>query len=113
MATLAERIRTAREEWVTVGGHEYLLRRPTKLQLAEFFSREERPWVEVVFIAVVGWKMQEKDLVPGGGGRDAPFEADAFREYASDDDALMVELARCVKEMIDRREAQLEGVEKN
>lgn len=113
MATLADRIRAAREQWVTVGGKEFLVRRPTRLQLARFFAGEDVPWVEIVFLAVVDWRVQELDLVPGGGARIPPFDAEAFREFAADDDAMLLELSERVRAIIQSHNAKMEDVEKN
>lgn len=109
MGSLADRIRAAREQWVTAGGHEWLVRRPTALQIAEFAQRP----VDVVFLAVVGWKIPESALVPGGSGRVAEFDAEAFREYASDRPELLMSLSDLVQKQIAAHREKLETAEKN
>jgi hypothetical protein len=109
MSELADRIRAAREQWVSAGGNEWLVRRPTRLQLLELAGAPR----EVVFISVVDWKISECDLVPGGGGRVLPFDAEAFREYASDQQELITELAQHVSRIINAHAEAKERVEKN
>lgn len=109
MGSLAERIRASREQWVEAGGHQWLLRRLTKLQLAELAKQPG----EVVFQSVVGWKIEEKDLVPGGSGRVPDFDAEAFREYAADRPELLGDLAEHVRKIIEAHEAKLGDAEKN
>lgn len=109
MGTLADRIRAAREEWVTVEGHDWLLRRPTRLQLGQLAGRP----ADTVFSCVVGWKIPESELVPGGAGRVPEFDAEAFREYASDRPELLTGLSEHVMRMIQAHRTAQEAVEKN
>jgi len=109
MSTLADRIRASREQWVKAGGQEWLLRRLTKLQLSEMKTTP----AEIVFASVVGWKLKELDLVPGGSGRVPEFDPEAFREYASDRIDLLHELAEHVMSMINAHASAMEAAEKN
>jgi len=112
--SLADQIRKSREQWVTAQGKEFLLRRPTKLQIATMgLGQDGKPWVEIAFACTVDWKVLESDLIPGGGGRVAPFDSDAFREYASDQPELLVELSNNVHRMIETFDAKREEVSKN
>ena len=99
MATLIERLRAARETWTTVGQYEFLLRRPTALQVARW--RDE---AEVSFLGrvIVGWKgVRELDLVPGGEGSPVPFDAGLCVEWIEDKPeiytALMAEVNRILE----------------
>jgi hypothetical protein len=109
MSTLADRIRAAREQWVTAEGKQFLLRRPTRLQLADLNGQPR----EVVFSSVVGWKLTELDLVPGGSGRVPEFDPEAFREYASDRIDLVNSLAQELQRMISAHSEAMEAAEKN
>lgn len=110
MSSLAERIRAAREQWRPAGGHDWLLRRPTRLQIADHAGDPRA----IVFASVVSWKITETELgVPGGSGRIPEFDPEAFREYVSDRLELLMELADHVRTMVDQHRASLEDAEKN
>lgn len=95
MPTLLERMRAARETWVQVQGYALLVRRPTALELAEIGGDLRR----LLRTAVVGWQMRELDLVPGGDGQPAPFDADALAEWVADKPTLLNELLERIHEI--------------
>lgn len=81
MATLAERVRAGREKWVKSGGHEFLLRRPTDLQMVAWRNDTNDAFLAKV---IVGWKLKEHEIAPGGSGEVPPFDPEAFVEWVGD-----------------------------
>jgi len=106
---LADRIRAAREQWVSAGGHEFLIRRPTDLQLSKF---SVAPVSELVVSCVVGWKVPEHQLVAGGDAVVPVFDPEAFREWSGDHIEMLSELADKVKEIIEQHQEKKEALEK-
>lgn len=110
--SLADRIRASREEWVTVGGYELNVRRPTDVQLARW-QQEGSDRMRLVTMSVVDWKIPEKDLVAGGGGKVPPFDTEAFREWIEDRVDLVVELAQKIISIINAYADKQQELEKN
>lgn len=107
MATLIERLRTAREEWVTAGGYDFLIRRPSALQLARWRDEADVPFLGRV---IVNWRgVRELDLVPGGDGAAVPFDVETCVEWLEDKPelytALVVETQRIIEAHYSAREA--------
>ncbi len=86
MATLAEKIRAARESVINVRSHKLTIRRPTAADIIDRpgSDKDTRDHLQYWCQFVVGWDMQWIDLVPGGAPDPAPFEADGFYEWVSD-----------------------------
>jgi len=98
MATMLERLRAARESWVEVGEFEFLIRRPTDVEM--FRARGEHPSVFLRRV-VMNWRgVREMDLVPGGGPDPAPFEADVLVEWAEDRQQIYLDLVAAVEAQI-------------
>lgn len=98
MATLIERLRAARESWVKVGGFEFLIRRPTDVEM--FRARGENPSAFLRRV-VMDWRgVREIDLVPGGAPEPAPFDVDVLVEWAEDREQIYLDLVRAVEEQI-------------
>jgi hypothetical protein len=112
MATLLERLRAARESWVSTGegSFEVLLRRPTELQLARW---RQDPGEQVLARCLVGWRgITEAELVPGGEGRVPPFDVGACVEYLEDRPAAYAKVFEGLQGLLDARAARTEAVEK-
>lgn len=111
MSALADKIRKARESVVPVGGFDFTIRRPTDMDMLEF-NKAREPSGLVKF--VVGWdKVKELDLIPGGDGHPAPFDADACAEWLSDRADLFVPLVNAIVESFQAHKSRLEEAEKN
>lgn len=93
MAGLADKIRKARESTVESGGFKFTIRRPTD---AEAVALGDVSTVQLLGRFVVGWNMKEIDLLPGGSPIDAPFDAEAFTEWVSDQPDVSLELSKAV-----------------
>ena len=80
---LIERLRAARESWAKVGEIELLIRRPTRYQLA---SWQDDPGIGPLRHCIVGWRgVSEITLgIPGGDGRELPFDAAVCMEWLED-----------------------------
>jgi hypothetical protein len=98
MATLLERLRAARESWVKVGEFEFLIRRPTDVEMLR--ARGDLP-SEFLRRVVIDWRgVREIDLVPGGDPTPAPFDAALLVEWAEDRQQLYVDLVSAVENQI-------------
>lgn len=112
MSTLLERLRAARESWVSTGegSFEVLLRRPTELQLARW---RQQPGDFVLRQCLVGWRgITEADLVPGGEGKTPAFDADTCAEYLEDRPDAYAKVFEGLQHLLDARAARTEAVEK-
>jgi hypothetical protein len=88
MPTLIERLRAAREQWTTVEGHSFLIRRPTAYEAAHLMGRGNDD-TAVVRTCVVAWRdVRELDIVPGGDDAPAAFSPDVLVEWAQDRPAI-------------------------
>lgn len=112
MPTLAERLRAARETWVTVEGVELLIRRPTALEATELARAGA---VERLRATVVGWRgVTEQTLrVPGGTADPVPFDADTFVEWVADQPKVLVGVSEEIKRIVEAHKARREALEKN
>jgi hypothetical protein len=88
---LLQRMERGREEWIVVEGHEFQVRRPTAVKIMEDALRA-RPMREVLLEVLVGWKLKEHELVPGGGGDVPPFDARACVSWLEDRPSLYGEV---------------------
>lgn len=107
---LADQIRKARESTIEAGGYTFTVRRPTALQLAEWRGLSGLQWLTRV---VVGWNVPEHELVPGGGGKVPPFDAEAFVEWAGDRPDVFAEIAQQAQALIEAHYATEGAAEKN
>lgn len=99
MASLIDRLRASRESWVEVGGFGFRVRRPTALELARWQGEAEVPFLRRV---IVGWRdVRELDLVPGGDGSAASFDADVCAEWLEDRPELYVPLMNEVNRILE------------
>lgn len=90
MASVIERMRAAREEWVTVQGFDFLVRRPTAVELSRWQAEGDAPLLKRV---LVDWRhVRELDLVPGGDGSAPAFDSEVCVEWLEDRPELYVAL---------------------
>lgn len=108
--TLADRIRASREQWVSTGGFEFQIRRPTRVQLGRWANQDV---AALVVQCVVGWKLPEHEIVAGGGGKVPEFDSEAFREWIEDRPEIFAELAEKIQEAIRKHEEDKAAAEKN
>lgn len=110
-ADLLARLRAARETWATVGGREFLLRRPTDVQLLRISRAEDE---DLLRLCLVGWRgITLAELVPGGDGAPAPFELDAAVEWLEDRPQLYTGVCEAIVDLLNGRIATLAESEKN
>lgn len=110
MSALADRIRRARESKVEAGGFGFTVRRPTDAAAATLGSLDA---VAILRRFVVGWTLKEIDLIPGGSPVDAPFDAEAFGEWVSDQPEILGALVNAVVESYKAHAAKRSDAEKN
>ncbi len=81
---LVSRIRAARQSSVDLGnGKSLICRRPTNLEMLEMSGKATQGQILTKFID--GWSgFTELDLVPGGTGAEAKFDAELFAEWVAD-----------------------------
>lgn len=95
--SLADQIRAAREQWVTVGGHEFRIRRPTAYQVATDIKTP----IDKLRHCVVGWKLKELDLIGSAGGGAVPaFDIEALIEWAQDRVDVFVGLVEAIDKTV-------------
>lgn len=106
--SLVEKMRRAREQQVTIGGHKLTIRRPTDLQLTEV-AKDGGLHLRNVAPFVVGWDLTEQDLVPGGTAEPAPFDEEAFVEWIGDQPSVWGDLMGSFSKMITAHRKKMEG----
>lgn len=104
---LIEKIRAARETLVEIGGFEFIIRRPTELEMIEL---QGEPRGRGALRHVIGWgKVKESDLLPSGGPDLLEFDADVCTEWLTDRLDLLSPVVDAVfgsfKQHADQREA--------
>jgi len=109
--SLVEKIRKARESIVEVDGKKFTIRRPTEADMSLMFSQG---WsrIELVRKFVVGWNLQEIDLIPGGDPIAVNFDTDLWVEYVNDKAALWAPIADAIKASITEHNEKVERAEK-
>lgn len=111
MSSLVEKIRRAREARVEAGGHVFVVRRPTDLEMLAFYQAKD-PAHLLRF--VVGWEsVREMDLIPGGDPHPAPFDADACAEWMADRMDLFGPVTDAILRAYEAHSKALEDAEKN
>ena len=127
MATILERLRAAREEWVKVGTFELLFRRPTRFQMAQWAKSadadgEGDPSVRRAVLdprvpireSLIGWRgVTEIMVVPGGEPRAIEFDLDTCLEWLEDNPVLLSEACAGLNGLIESHLARERDAEKN
>lgn len=116
MASILERLRAAREEWVKVGTFELLFRRPTRFQMAQWAGGDGHTLDARVPLreSVIGWRgVTEIMVVPGGEGRALDFDLEACLEWLEDNPALLQQACQGLNDLIERHFAREQDAEKN
>lgn len=109
--SLAEKIRKSREKRIDVGGFEFVIRRPTELEMMQH-ARERDPIKLLRF--VVGWgKVKEIDLIPGGGPNEVAFDAEACAEWLSDCGDLFAPVVEGIVKSYEAGQDEKEAAAKN
>lgn len=110
--TVAEQMRARRETWFKDGDIEFLIRRPRAFDAGQAWAEGGR--AEVALRAVVGWRgMKLSDLLPGEAQTEAPFDAEAFREWIGDRLDVLGRIAAEVGRLIDEYEKAAGADSKN
>lgn len=111
MGILADKMRRARETRITHGVHEFVIRRPTEMEFAEWLR--DRVPVRLLDY-VVDWSgVRECDLVNGGDPHPVEFDRDALVEWATDNSTLFVALTSAVIKSREQYIAQQAAAVKN
>lgn len=92
--SLIEKLKKARETGVEVGNFRFTIRRPTD---QEAIKLESITYIEIAQRFVVNWSgVKEMDIIPGGDGKDVPFDAELWREWCADKPEFWEPLAMAV-----------------
>jgi hypothetical protein len=110
--SLIDKIRKARESVAEVGGHKFTIRRPTEAEQAEMYKDPKFSPLVLVRRCVVGWDLQEIDLIPGGDPIALNFSTDLWVEYIDDKSELWKPLADAIKQSISDHNEKAERAEK-
>lgn len=109
--SLIDKIRKARESVVEVDGKKFIIRRPTEAeQVQALADRASR--LELVRRFVVGWDLQEIDIIPGGDPVDVPFDSALWAEYVDDRADLWEPISSAIRALVDEHNAKVERAEK-
>jgi len=101
---LIEKILRAREQAVTVGERTFTIRRPTSADMVEMEGKNNLDYLRKF---VVGWNLQELDVVPGGGAEPIPYDAEVWAHYLNDRQELWAPLGEAIiKSITDYAEAR-------
>lgn len=110
MSVLAEKIRKSRESVVEAGGFQFTIRRPTDMEMVEFYQRRDP---KQLLRFVVGWdRVRELDLFPGGDPHPAPFDSEACSEWLSDRADLFSPVVTAITDAYQSHKSALEDAEK-
>jgi hypothetical protein len=111
MATVAEKLRKARESTVEVGGFEWIIRRPTDLEAMRLRSSTK---LDELIPHIVGWnKVREMDVLPTGDGHPLAYDPEVCREWLVDRIDLLNELVLKISAAYKAHRAAMEAAEKN
>jgi hypothetical protein len=109
--SLIDKIRKAREQTVEAGGHRFVVRRPTALEMIEI---QDKPRGRAILPFVIGWDgVRELDVVPGGDPHPLPFDVDLCNEWLTDRLDLLSVLADAVFDSFAAHAARQEDAKKN
>ena len=79
---LIDKLRKSREITIHEGGYGFTVRRPTDLEAAQMRGGVDLG--EFLKKFVIGWTLQELDIIPGGNPVHVPFDPDLFGEWIAD-----------------------------
>ena len=114
MNPLIQKMRAARESRVDVGKWNFTIVRPTRIDLGNLGRGPDGRIITMELLKfVVGWNVQEIDIVPGGTGVDVPFDAETFAEWVKDHDEVVIPLVAAIDKAYDDHEKARGEAEKN
>jgi len=96
---------------VEVDGKRFTIRRPTEAEQVQMLA-ERASRLDLVRRFVVGWNLQEIDLIPGGDAVDAKFEPDLWAAYVDDHAELWSPINDAIKASIAEHNLKVERAEK-
>lgn len=123
--SLIDKLRAARESWVTVEGVDLLIRRPTKAEVVRLtYSAVDAPnrttaafdlMEQRLRLGVVGWRgVKESDIIGAGGGAlEVAFDTNLFIEWARDREQLYGKAHEACLKVVEDHEARQGETEKN
>ena len=107
---LLERMQRARERELDVGGHKFVIRRPTD---ADALGMQGKPPLDFVTRFVVGWNLTELDIAPGGNAEPAAFDPEVWASWVADRPDLWEPIATAVLTAYGEHVKQREEAAKN
>lgn len=109
-ADLLQRLRASRETWVTIDRFDFLVRRPTDVQLVRTAGRSDADFLRE---CLVGWRnVRTVDVVPGGDDAPAPFDIETAIEWLEDRADLFPKLLEAIVAVLNARVQRLADAEK-
>lgn len=97
---LVTKIRQSRETIVEVDGKKFTIRRPSEAEQITLFKQDGISSLDLVRLFVVGWDLQEIDLISGGSPVSVDFNAEVWAEYVNDKPSLWVPLSDAITQSI-------------
>ncbi|MDP3322643.1 MAG: hypothetical protein Q8S71_03750 [Hydrogenophaga sp.] len=110
--SLIDKIRKARETTVEANGKKFTIRRPTEAEQAVFYKNPKFTPLDMVRQCVVGWDLQEIDVIPGGDPILLAFTHELWVEYVNDNSELWKPLSEAIKESVRTHNEKVERAEK-
>lgn len=111
--SLLQKIKKAREFEVEFEGTRFTLTRPTDLDALHMKYDSVEEAVLDIPKYVVGWSVQEIDLIPGGSAIAVPTDNEIVAEYLSDKPGLWMPLIEALRDAYkahsDKREARVKN----
>lgn len=108
--SLIDKIRKSRETQVEAAGRKFTIRRPTDEEALAF---GKSGLLEIVKKFVIGWELNEIDIIPGGDASAVPFDAELFAEWVADQPEVWEPLGTAILEAYkahaDKREASIKN----
>lgn len=95
--SLLDKRQAARQSVVEAGGFKFTIRRPTAYERASIGG--QAPF-DLLCKFVVGWNLNEIDLIPGGSPTPAAFDSELLADYLADNPELWEPLTVALAESI-------------
>jgi hypothetical protein len=114
--TLIEKMRRAREVQAEALGHNFTLRIPNPGEMedvVEGLTGKRLTYRRILVASVVGWNLNEIDLIPGGNPTPAEFSAELFAEWLNDNESAVEPLFTALSAGMEARRAAKDNDAKN
>jgi hypothetical protein len=106
---LIDKIRLSRQSKVVVDKYEFLITRPTDMDMVMLAGRDNE---YVLKKFVIGWNLKEIDIIPGGSAIDIAFDPELFYEWVADHSELWNDILEAILDAYKKHRGSLDDLEK-